>query len=237
MIEGALLASAAEGDDRVARSSPGLLPIMWSTRVGAEVMKPLATPVLGGMVSSLLHVLIVTPVIFFWLRERPARIAPRSRTCPERRSRRDTSARRAPGGISSLPPCSVAGISGADGRRHIDRTNDHSGGRERTTSNLTALVDRPLKQGRNVYTIEFRTPAGTLVDVGTSALQPICRCRAWSCQAAFTQRTNGPLRSHGGVRHGRRLADVTRVGRSCRPWLSQFRGDGAMTNDERTLLR
>ena len=48
----------------------GLLPIMWSTRVGAEVMKPLATPVLGGMVSSLLHVLIVTPVIFYWLRER-----------------------------------------------------------------------------------------------------------------------------------------------------------------------
>ncbi len=45
----------------------GLLPIMWSTRVGAEVMKPLATPVLGGMVSSLLHVLIVTPVIFFWI--------------------------------------------------------------------------------------------------------------------------------------------------------------------------
>lgn len=48
----------------------GLLPIMWSTSSGAEVMKPLATPVLGGMVSSLLHVLIVTPVIFYWLRER-----------------------------------------------------------------------------------------------------------------------------------------------------------------------
>jgi Cu(I)/Ag(I) efflux system membrane protein CusA/SilA len=48
----------------------GLLPIMWSTSAGSEVMKPLATPVLGGMVSSLLHVLIVTPVIFFWLRER-----------------------------------------------------------------------------------------------------------------------------------------------------------------------
>ena len=43
----------------------GLLPIMWSTSTGAEVMKPLATPVLGGMVSSLLHVLIVTPVIFY----------------------------------------------------------------------------------------------------------------------------------------------------------------------------
>ncbi len=48
----------------------GLLPIMWSTRTGAEVMKPLATPVLGGMVSSLLHVLVVTPVIFSWMRER-----------------------------------------------------------------------------------------------------------------------------------------------------------------------
>ncbi|MGH9937596.1 MAG: efflux RND transporter permease subunit, partial [Blastocatellia bacterium] len=51
----------------------GLLPIMWSASAGAEVMKPLATPVLGGMVSSLAHVLIVTPVIFFWLRERELR--------------------------------------------------------------------------------------------------------------------------------------------------------------------
>ena len=51
----------------------GLLPIMWSSSAGAEVMKPLATPVLGGMVSSLLHVLIVTPVIFYWIRERELR--------------------------------------------------------------------------------------------------------------------------------------------------------------------
>jgi copper/silver efflux system protein len=51
----------------------GLLPIMWSTSSGAEVMKPLATPVLGGMVSSLLHVLVVTPVIFYWLHERKIR--------------------------------------------------------------------------------------------------------------------------------------------------------------------
>ena len=51
----------------------GLLPIMWSTSAGSEVMKPLAAPVLGGMVSSLLHVLIITPVIFYWLRERELR--------------------------------------------------------------------------------------------------------------------------------------------------------------------
>ena len=50
----------------------GLLPIMWSERVGAEVMKPLATPVLGGMLSSLIHVLVVTPVLFYWIHERRA---------------------------------------------------------------------------------------------------------------------------------------------------------------------
>src|SRR5947199_10039951 len=50
-----------------------LLPIMWSHSTGAEVMKPLATPVLGDMVSSPGLVLIVTPVIFYWLRERELR--------------------------------------------------------------------------------------------------------------------------------------------------------------------
>jgi copper/silver efflux system protein len=46
----------------------GLLPIMLSTGAGSEVMKPLATPVFGGMLSSLVHVLIVTPVVFYWMR-------------------------------------------------------------------------------------------------------------------------------------------------------------------------
>jgi Cu(I)/Ag(I) efflux system membrane protein CusA/SilA len=51
----------------------GLLPIFWSNRVGSEVIRPLATPVLGGMLSSLAHVLVVTPIIFMWLRERELR--------------------------------------------------------------------------------------------------------------------------------------------------------------------
>src|ERR1051326_1727760 len=69
VIEGALLRLRPK-IMTVATVVAGLLPIMWSTRTGAEVMKPLATPVLGGMVSSLLHVLIVTPVIFSAIRER-----------------------------------------------------------------------------------------------------------------------------------------------------------------------
>jgi len=54
----------------VATIVASLLPIMWSHSTGSEVMKPLATPVIGGMLSSLIHILIVTPVIFVWLRAR-----------------------------------------------------------------------------------------------------------------------------------------------------------------------
>ena len=57
----------------VATIVASLLPIMWSHRQGAEVMQPLATPVIGGMLSSLVHILIVTPVIFLWLRQRELR--------------------------------------------------------------------------------------------------------------------------------------------------------------------
>jgi Cu(I)/Ag(I) efflux system membrane protein CusA/SilA len=71
----------------VATIVASLLPIMWSHRQGAEVMKPLATPVIGGMVSSLIHILIVTPVIFAWLRERELRKAQKAGQ-PETRKRR-----------------------------------------------------------------------------------------------------------------------------------------------------
>jgi Cu(I)/Ag(I) efflux system membrane protein CusA/SilA len=59
----------------VATIVASLLPIMWSHRPGSEVMQPLATPVIGGMVSSLLHILVVTPVIFAMLREREMKTA------------------------------------------------------------------------------------------------------------------------------------------------------------------
>jgi Cu(I)/Ag(I) efflux system membrane protein CusA/SilA len=74
VIEGALLRLRPKVMT-VATVVAGLLPMLWSTRTGAEFMRPLAAPVLGGMVSSLLHVLIVTPVIFTWLRERDLRRA------------------------------------------------------------------------------------------------------------------------------------------------------------------
>jgi len=46
----------------------GLLPIMWSTGVGADVMKPLAAPMIGGLLTSTVHVLVVTPVLFTYMK-------------------------------------------------------------------------------------------------------------------------------------------------------------------------
>jgi len=54
----------------VATIIASLLPLFWSHRSGSEIMQPIATPIIGGMISSLAHILILTPVIFLWLRER-----------------------------------------------------------------------------------------------------------------------------------------------------------------------
>ena len=50
-----------------------LIPIMWSTGVGSDVMKPIAAPIIGGMITSTIHVLIITPVIFYILKTRALR--------------------------------------------------------------------------------------------------------------------------------------------------------------------
>jgi Cu(I)/Ag(I) efflux system membrane protein CusA/SilA len=50
-----------------------LVPIFWSRGTGSEVMRPIATPIVGGMVTSTIHVLLVTPVIFFLMKERARR--------------------------------------------------------------------------------------------------------------------------------------------------------------------
>jgi Cu(I)/Ag(I) efflux system membrane protein CusA/SilA len=42
----------------------GLLPIMWSSGTGSEVMQRIAVPMIGGMVSSTLLTLIVIPALY-----------------------------------------------------------------------------------------------------------------------------------------------------------------------------
>ncbi|MDX2225810.1 MAG: CusA/CzcA family heavy metal efflux RND transporter [Verrucomicrobiae bacterium] len=46
-----------------------MIPLFSGERTGMEIMRPIAVPVIGGMASSLLHILIVTPVIFLGLQE------------------------------------------------------------------------------------------------------------------------------------------------------------------------
>src|SRR3989454_137035 len=50
-----------------------LVPILWSTGVGSDIMKPIAAPIIGGMVTSTIHVLIITPVIFYVMKARALR--------------------------------------------------------------------------------------------------------------------------------------------------------------------
>lgn len=47
----------------------GLIPIMWSTGTGSDLAKPLAVPLIGGILTSAVHVLFVTPVIFVMTKE------------------------------------------------------------------------------------------------------------------------------------------------------------------------
>jgi Cu(I)/Ag(I) efflux system membrane protein CusA/SilA len=48
----------------------GLLPILWSTGTGASVMKRIAAPMIGGMVSSTVLTLLVIPAIYSLYKER-----------------------------------------------------------------------------------------------------------------------------------------------------------------------
>ena len=47
-----------------------LIPILWESGVGSDVMKPIAAPIVGGMITSTIHVLILVPVFFALMKER-----------------------------------------------------------------------------------------------------------------------------------------------------------------------
>ncbi|MGH9542402.1 MAG: efflux RND transporter permease subunit [Terriglobales bacterium] len=48
-------------------------PLLWETGIGSDVMKPIAAPIVGGMVSSTIAVMILVPVLFAMLKERALR--------------------------------------------------------------------------------------------------------------------------------------------------------------------
>ncbi len=48
----------------------GLIPILWATGVGSDIMRPITIPLIGGTLSSTIYVLLITPVIFEMIKER-----------------------------------------------------------------------------------------------------------------------------------------------------------------------
>ena len=46
-----------------------LIPILWSNGIGSDVMKPIVLPMVGGVVTSATHILLVTPLIFLMTKE------------------------------------------------------------------------------------------------------------------------------------------------------------------------
>jgi Cu(I)/Ag(I) efflux system membrane protein CusA/SilA len=47
----------------------GLIPVLWSTGVGSDVMQPIVLPMIGGVLTSSTHILLVTPLIFLLTKE------------------------------------------------------------------------------------------------------------------------------------------------------------------------
>jgi Cu(I)/Ag(I) efflux system membrane protein CusA/SilA len=91
MTEAALEQAAIDG--AVQRLRPKLMtvtavilslaPILWESGIGSDVMKPIAAPIVGGMITSTIHVLILVPVFFFLMKRRELRRGRLDRSRPE----------------------------------------------------------------------------------------------------------------------------------------------------------
>jgi len=57
----------------VAAVLASLIPILSESGVGSDVMKPIAAPIVGGMITSTIHVLILVPVFFVMMKTRALR--------------------------------------------------------------------------------------------------------------------------------------------------------------------
>jgi Cu(I)/Ag(I) efflux system membrane protein CusA/SilA len=51
-----------------------LAPILWESGIGSDVMKPIAAPIVGGMITSTIHVLILVPVFFAMMKDGALRV-------------------------------------------------------------------------------------------------------------------------------------------------------------------
>jgi hypothetical protein len=154
----------------------GLLPIMWSpvTQAGADVMKRIAAPMIGGVVTSAILELLIYPVIYvIWRRrelpdrteEAPAPIVPPA-LVPSHRVRHHLPR------IVATSLIAIGLIYGATFVWHKASARKITSPplATQTVNDLTVQLSSPggqLKNGDNDMLIEFRDSGGQLVDVGT----------------------------------------------------------------------
>jgi Cu(I)/Ag(I) efflux system membrane protein CusA/SilA len=61
----------------------GLLPILWSTGTGADVMKRIAAPMVGGLVTSFVLELLVYPAVYYLWKKRAVSEEPEAALVPQ----------------------------------------------------------------------------------------------------------------------------------------------------------
>jgi Cu(I)/Ag(I) efflux system membrane protein CusA/SilA len=182
----------------------GLMPIMWSERAGAEVMKPIAAPVLGGMLSSLAHVLLVTPVIFSLVREREigrdqTTVAIDSAAEPPP-SRRKAAAWMIAIVLIALTPAGIIRWMSQGGGEFLPDETTAGSVLARTVSGDLAIAissrSGAISTGRQTFFIEFRSVEGNRpIDVGDVQLSATMTMPGMSMSAGVSvQRTSTPGR-------------------------------------------
>src|ERR1700730_4012169 len=152
----------------------GLLPIMWSpvTQAGADVMKRIAAPMVGGVVTSAILELLIYPVIYVIWKRRDLKEQEQEKTplvppalVPSERLRR-----RMPRIIATVL-IAAALVYGANVAWHKFASRNVAGKilAAQTVNDLTVTLSSPdgqLKNGDNDVLIEFRDSGGRPVDVG-----------------------------------------------------------------------
>lgn len=63
----------------------GLVPVLWSHGTGIELMRPIALPMIGGIATSAVSILVVMPIIYEWFKERDLKKYGKVRLAPLRR--------------------------------------------------------------------------------------------------------------------------------------------------------
>ncbi|MGH7944807.1 MAG: efflux RND transporter permease subunit, partial [Opitutaceae bacterium] len=157
----------------------GLMPILWSHGAGADVMKRIATPMVGGVVTSTLMELLVYPAIYFLWRKRglpKASDASLSATAALETTARRSRKRWLPWVtlLVVLGASAVGYVIWQQGSREPSTTATGDLGKPIATQNVSGLAVNlyrsggSLRVGDNEIVIEFRDATnGEPVDVGT----------------------------------------------------------------------